>query len=760
MELATDVAPTDLKSRPKSPREKYGFWRDELKQSQKMLRNWHKQGGKIVKRYVDERGNNDMIGIERTGDMFRLNLFHSNVKTQMDMLYGNLPTVEADRTNADAADDVARVAAEMAERLMNLDIQDNGQDYDSVLRSTLQDRLLPGLGVARVRYEVETEEVTVAAVIDPMSGMEIAAETTETRVVWEDAPVDYYHWQDVLWGWGRSFSELPWIAFRSYLSKDQVEARFGKDCAEQVEYTKQKVDDQEDGGDDPTMDSPWQKAEIWEIWDKETRKVCWIGKGCSRILDSKDDPLKLSNFYPCPPLFIANPTTTLYKPTPDYHLSQDLYNEIDRLQTRIAIITEAVKVVGVYDANADGVQRMLNEGVENDLIPVDNWAMFAEGGGIKGKIDWFPIMDVVQTLDKLIQLRDQTIALLQQISGMSDIMRGGLQNQYEGVGQSQIKAQFGSVQMQSLQDQFANFAGHLLQLKLEVICRHFEAQTIVKLANMQYSFDQEYVPQAVQLLKNPDEAHIRIIVRPESVAMVDYARLKSDRTEFMTAMATFLQSAAPMLQQEPDSMPYLLKMLQWTMAGFKGSSEIEGVLDKAVDGAIAKQKQKQGQPDPAQQEAQMKQQEAQAKLQGELQKIQAKSQSDMQIRQQDLQADMQTAMAQHQAKMSEIQATHVSRMREIQAKSEADYYKEQAQMEANITQTQVTAESEMQKDVLDAELDMQKSVADARLEFEQELAKSELKLDEIATSSAAKLGEMITQSELTPEPQQGNDDES
>ncbi|GAG43434.1 unnamed protein product, partial [marine sediment metagenome] len=145
-------APTDTKSRKTSPRERAKFWCDELKSSNKMLQKCHKQGVKVVKRFLDDRDTVAGSAVEISDGSFRLNLFNSNVSTLQDMLYSTLPQVETSRTNADANDDVARVAAETMERLLNLHIADNGQDYDSVLRSVLQDRLLPGLGCARVRY--------------------------------------------------------------------------------------------------------------------------------------------------------------------------------------------------------------------------------------------------------------------------------------------------------------------------------------------------------------------------------------------------------------------------------------------------------------------------------------------------------------------------------------------------------------------------------------------------------------------------------
>lgn len=709
----------------KTPKGQYQFYSEELGASQHMLEKWHKQADKIVNRYIGKRSVNNSQPQNYT---FDLNLFHSNVQTLGSMLYGNTPKIDVSRRYADANDDVGRVAAEMMERLLNLDVAENGAETDAVFRAALSDRLLSGLGVGRVRYELETDD--------------------EDNLVSEEAPIDYFFWGDVLWSWARNFTDIRWIAFRNYLTKDEIEKRFTKHAADNIPLKKQKMSTGDESDRDPNMDGPWMKGEIWEIWDKTTRKVVYMAFGYQQTLEIKDDPLQLAGFFPVPPFFIANPTTSLYAPTPDFTLAQDLYNEIDKLQERISIITDAVKVVGVYDAAASEVGNMFKQGMDNDLIPVDNWALFAEKGGLRGTIEWVPLADVVNALDKLISLRDQNIQLLQQITGMSDIMRGGLDSAYEGVGQSEMKAKFGSIRVQALQDQFARFASDLMQIKAEVISRHFSPETIVQKSNMGFSPDRELILPAVELIKQPEQARLRVDIRPESVAMVDYAQLKNERTEYINALSTFMQSAAPLMESDPNAKPFLLQLLQWGLAGFKGASEIEGVIDKAIE--ASQQEAQQGQkPDPAAQAAQMQMQMQmqmeQMKQQGEMQKIQAKAQADMQIRSQDLEADIQTAMAQSEAKKMEAEAVLQATLAEIQAKMLADITVEQAQSEANATQAAVTAQTETQKNVVSAELDMAK-----------EAQKSQNKINEIGESAKAKIKE--AKAKPATKPQGGKSD--
>lgn len=729
-DTSTGASIESKKDYAKTPKGQYEYYSEELKASKYMLQKWHKQADKIVNRYIGKRSANNSQPQAYT---FDLNLFHSNVVTLGSMLYGNTPKVDVSRRYNDPSDDVGRIAATMMERLLNLDIEENGEEMDNVLRSTLSDRLLSGLGVGRVRYEVETEMVD-----------------GKKQVVSENAPVDYIFWGDVLWSWARNFSEVRWIAFRNFLTKDEVEKRFGKHAAENIELKKQKMSSGDESDRDPNMDGPWMKAEIWEIWDKTERKVCYMAFGYDKILKEKPDPLKLTNFFPIAPFFMANATTSLYAPTPDFTLAQDLYNEIDKLQERISIVTDAVKVVGVYNAGAPEVGNMFKQGMDNDLIPVDKWALFAEKGGLAGSIEWVPIADVVNALEKLIQLRDQNIGLLQQITGMSDVMRGGLDNQYEGVGQSEMKAKFGSVRVQALQDQFAFFASDLMQIKAEIISRHFDPRSIVKMSNMENSADREELGPAIELIKDPEKAKLRVTIRPESVAMVDYAQLKAERTDFINSLAVFLQAATPMLEQEPSTAPFLMQLLQWGLAGFKGAQEIEGVIDKAIEAAEEAAKKAAAEPekpDPAiqaaQMQAQMAQQLQQQKEQAELAKIQAKAAADVAIRNNDFEKDVQTAMAQADAKKSEIEADMYSTLAEIQAKMEADIAVEQVQAAGNIQQTQAGAEAEIGK-----------AVATTEIEVQKEAIKSGLKINEIAASAAAK----IKEAKAKPAPKPKGDD--
>lgn len=655
MEQSTETVSQDLNSQE--------YWKKQVDCAlqdpdyQKFL----EQGKKIVKRYLNKSGDATRMNAS-------LNLFHVNTNTLESMLFGQTPKVNVDRRYADSEDDVARVGGEMLERILNTDIGLRTDKYAHSLKKALHDYITVGLGQNRVRYEavfVSKQTEIFNADGTPMQSVQEVLDKEFTHF-------DYVYWQDFIWQPSRSWEETNWIAFRTWVTKEECYRRWPEQCRNlQYSNVKDKSDPETKFGE--------ESAPIWEIWSKSDKTVKFYNSNATALLQTVADPLKLWGFYPCGKPMMANLTTTKMCPKADYTFAQDLYNEVDILEQRIEILTRAVKVVGVYDQSSKGIQRMLTEGVDNELIPVDSWAAFAEKGGLKGQIDWMPIEAVVNALSQLVRLRDDAINLLYQITGMSDILRGQSTESRVSATEQNLKAKFASVRIQSIQDMFAGFATDLQMLKTNIISVHYDPQTIIKQSNVMATPDAPVAPQAVALIKKPDEALWRVQVRPESVAMVDYAQIKAERTEFMTGVATFLQSSAPIIQFDPKSIPLLLEILRWTMAGFKGSNQIEGTLDRmiaAVTQQQAQQAQQPPEPSPEEKQAQADLQQSQLKFQQEMQQNQLKFQQEMQQEQQKFLVEMRQLITksqiQEQSAMRDAQIKALAQRAELKQKAEAD----------------------------------------------------------------------------------------
>jgi len=557
-------------------------WGTEIESARSELKKFHEDATKILARYLDKR---DTWALDES----RVNLFWSTMKVLLSMLYARPPKADVSRAFQDFEDDAARVASTILQRLLNRGFEEDVSAWDAAVRQGIEDWLIVGMGQIWMRYEVETEIVPES--VDPATGIVVPA--TE-RIVNEDAAVDYVHFEDFFWSPARTWQEVRWIARRVFMTKDQLEARFGPEIAKVVPMSKAA----RNSNDQTPKFDPWSRAEIFEIWCKENKKVYWYAKGSDVILDVKDDPLGLDGFFPCPKPLAANITTANFMPRADYIFAQDQFNELDEINTRISWLTRAAKVIGVYDKSADGIQRMFQQASENQLIPVDNWAMFSESGGIKGKVDWVPIDQVVNAINQLRIYRQDKTQQIYEVLGVSDIMRGSTRAGETATAQ-QIKAQFGSTRIQLMQFYIAEWISEALRIKAEIICKHWQPETIISRSNIERTPDAQFAFAGVSLLKDEKVAQYRINVEADSMAALDWAAERDAAVQFMQGLGAFISQVSPMAQQVPEAGPYLLRMMQWAVSKFRVSTQIESILDQAITGMQQQLMQPKQPPQPA-----------------------------------------------------------------------------------------------------------------------------------------------------------------
>jgi len=616
---------------------------------------WQARTKKLIKRYRDDtRG-------QSGNETAKFNILWANVQTLIPAVYAKLPKADISRRFGDS-DQIGRVAAQLIERAVDFEIE-HYPDFRSTMKYCVEDRFLGGRGVAWVRYEphvapqgVEDDGVQITDDIERGEG----APPDLEEVDYECAPVDYVHWKDFGHSQGRTWEEVTCVWRWVYMTKEALVERFGEKMARQIPT---------DQGPDQLnayRDSKRQSnlAKICELWDKETLKVYWFTKGMPQVIDVRDDPLGLEGFYPCPKPLYATTTSDNLVPVPDFVLYQDQAMELDILSDRIDGLVKALRVRGVYDASQPALQRLMTEGDNNALIPVDKWAAFSEKGGLKGSIDLLPLDTLASALIQCYQARADIKGQIYEITGIADIIRGQTAASETATAQ-QIKGQYAGLRLRSMQEDVALFATEVIRLKAQIMCTKYQPKTILEYAaaGQMSEADQALIPQALQLLQNKPLRNFRIDIAADSLVQIDEAQNKRDRLEFIQAFGGFLQQALPVGQNAPQMVPVMVDLLKYGVQAFKQARPLEGSLDQALE----QMKQAQGQPQPnpeaqqAQADAQMEMQKAQADMQIESQKAQmqaqleqAKLQMQMQIEQVRAQTQMQIEQ-QRQAMEAQIE---------------------------------------------------------------------------------------------------------
>jgi hypothetical protein len=641
-------------------------WLAELKLAKREDEKFIERGDRIIRRYRDDRKNFTTYGK-------RFNILWSNVETLKPALYGKTPRAEVSRRWKDS-DPVGRTASVIIERCLQYEI-DKG-DFDASMKLAIIDRLLPGRGTVWVRFE----EKELAQPVDALPGEEggEAQVMPNAPYKYECTPVDYVFWKDVRYSPARCWDEVTWIARRVYMSQEDGIKRFGEDF-KQVPLTHEPVglDEMEKMGVEGLDDM--KKAVVWEIWSKTTKQVFWVSEGYSKTLDIKDDPLGLDSFWPCPKPLFATQTTETLVPIPDYSLYQDQAEEIDMLTNRIAKLVEAVKVVGVYDASQQSVQRMLSEGVDNQLISVDTWAAFAEKGGLKGVVDFMPLDSVLQALRECYAAREQAKQVVYEITGISDIIRGSTIASETAAAQ-QIKSQYASLRIKPRQTEVAQFASEVLRIKAQIMCDFYAPQTLVEMSGIMGTMDAQYAEQAIMLLKSEPARGFRIEVASDSLVEMDEATEKQSRIEFLGAVGQFMDRALPVTQQVPELAPLMGEMLMFGVRAFKGGRMMESAFDEAMAKLNAPKPPEQPQPDPEQMKAEAMMQVEQGKMQLEQAKIQTQGQ-------------IEQFKAQQAKELEQMRQEYESAREQVRQEAETQRLQMKAQIEAE-TKLQI---AEMQR---------------------------------------------------------------
>ena len=224
------------------------------------------------------------------------------------------------------------------------------------------------------------------------------------------------------------------------------------------------------------------------------------------------------------------------------------------------------------------------------------------------------------------------------ITGISDIIRGASVASETATAQ-QIKGQYATLRLKTYQDEVARFASQILRIKAQIICQHFQPETIFKIggAELLSDTDKQLIPQAMQLLKDNPMRTFRVEVATDSMLYADEAQEKSDRVEFLQATSQFIEKAIQGAQAVPEMTPLLMDLLKFGVQGFRVGRTLEGEFDTFADQEKEKQKQVAANPQPKppspeqlkaqadqqkmQMEAQLKQMELQAEQQREAQRL-------------------------------------------------------------------------------------------------------------------------------------------
>lgn len=575
-------------------------WIERIRNDERRNEEWIKQAEASEKAYLSRESGTE-------GKIYDFNILHSNIETMVPAVYNSAPVPdirERFRTGGDTPENaVSRVVAQIIERAITVQIDDGAMDTE--LEDLVQDALLAGRGVIRIRFEADEQTVDQ---VDPMTGEAIgqSVEITNERLAYEAVS-----WRDYREGPANKWRDMPWVAFRQAIPWEEVDKIRDPELKEAL-AAGAEPDAMEYEADTDSI--------IWEIWCRETGKVYMVVEASGEILSITDDPLGLPGFFPCARPVQPIGSTGSRMPVAPFTIYRKLAEELERITKRIMAIVDGLKVRGLIAGDAASLAALADAG-DNTLVPIANLEGLAQTGGLDKAITWWPVDQAVQVLRELYAARESTKQMIYEVTGISDIVRGqGVAS--ETATAQQIKEQYGSLRIRKLQRLIERCVRELFVISAELIASKFSPQTLVQMTGIQMD------EQAAAMLSAPLN-HYKIDVETDSTVRADLSRRKGEMGEFLQGTAQFFATMAPVVGQAPEMAGPVSEMYGAFARQFNLGKQAEDAIEDMSQ--IAKQagqqaQQQEGQPSPEEQAMQMEMQAKQAEMQMKMQEAQMKMQ--------------------------------------------------------------------------------------------------------------------------------------
>ena len=626
-------------------------WLRELSLAHTHEEKWRKRAKKVIDRYRDESQQDEDTRKSR------FNILFSNTEVLRGVIYQKSPIPDVRRRFLDK-DPAGRDAAQVLQRALSYCT--DAYDFDGVMAGVVEDYLLPGRGVAKVKYipsyaPMQNEE-TGEPLMDAESGEPVQ------EVIYETVETEYVEWEMFRMSPAKRWSKVRWVAFGELLTRDELKAQFGDKGAKCTLDWKPKEEEE---------DEMFKRALVWSIWDKSTKKVHVVCKGLpGERLAVKDDPLNLEQFFPCPkPVYSIRNTNTMI-PVPEYAQYQDQALELDNLTARIESLTDSLRRRGVYDASYPELQKLASAG-DDEFVPIEKFMNLAEKGGIANALYESPIDGIAKVIVQLMEQRDAVKQIIYEVTGIADIVRG-VSNSSETLGAQELKARYANSRTGPRQKDIQIFARDLFRLKAEIISEKFSTKTLATMTGFDFA-ENDMQKQAIQtqfqaqaqantqvkpplILQKPTWEEIkqilqsdklrgfRVDIETDSTVQPDAATEQKNRVELLTAISQFITGIAPAVQSGAIPIDLAKEMLTFGVRAFKVSPQLEDALDTIGDGENK---------DQSQQQLQQLQSQGQ-QMQQQLQQLQQENQQ-LKSGAQESQAKLQLAAQEAQMKSAERQ---------------------------------------------------------------------------------------------------------
>lgn len=440
-------------------------WIDATSTRFKTLRKeWLKSAHEVVDIYEAEEG-----------CRVPFNILYSNTETLLPALYNSTPRPEVSRRHTAVGADrkLDSAVAKSCERALEYFADTNSgeyESYDDATRDAVLHALVPGLGQCRVRFKQN-------------GGYQ--------EVCYESLAYDRF-----IWAYARKWKNVEWVAYGHDMTeagfREQFPEAAKKESFRKIDW-KAKAEEALTDIDKKGTDKDGFRREptvlVWEVWSHPEQQIVYVSEDFpDEFIEKEPYPFALSTKFPSPaPLKFVRRNNNL-TPVAPYELYREQAEELNKVSTRITKVTSAIRVRGGYNASMGDIEKILNEDLDNKLVPIENAQAFLQDSSFDKQIWILPLDMLITVLRELLVARESIKGCIYEIMGIADILRGTSDAQETAKAQT-IKNQWGTLRVKRMQRDVQVFCRDLFRVSLEFAASMFTPMSWKEVTQLPYLFE-------------------------------------------------------------------------------------------------------------------------------------------------------------------------------------------------------------------------------------------------------------------------------
>lgn len=372
--------------------------------------------------------------------------------------------------------------------------------------------------------------------------------------------VDHVDRKDFRHEAARKWGDVGWVARRAWMTRAQMRKRFAKKSGDAYQRATIGVrrEDQDNGATDNS-----RRAGVWEVWHRNDDKVYWVAEGCDVMLDHDKPHHDLEGFFPCPRPAYGTLRRRSLIPVPDFTRYSRHLRKIDELTSRIYTLLNQVKLKAFIPAGGDvgdAIEFALKSNDDSIIIPVDGAALVT--GAATNLMVMLPLREIAEAIGGLINTRTQLFADFDNLSGISDIMRGETEAN-ETYGAQQLKSQYGSVRVRDKTEEIQRVAADVTKIAAEMMAENFSQKSMLEMSQMEIPTKAELAKQMKELEQATREEMKQL--GAQAKAQIDQMRqqgqpadpqaMQEAQAQYQQAQQEIIAKYAPQMQKVSQEVP-------------------------------------------------------------------------------------------------------------------------------------------------------------------------------------------------------------